>query len=255
MGKSNAKPQKVCGYAAQHPAHVWNRYSPATGIERSFWCAGVAQETKHVHVWEGSPIRTADGDLKDGVVECSCGMSKWLTDGRSEVRFPQADPITRLMALRDKVNAHGPDSLSEEDRAELNALAAALVAALKPLQDALRALGEQVEMAMTSFLDSIDSETMTELARLAQIIGEKPDTPETDTVDLVDSNGSVLDTLVIAHPPISATDLRSDEDQNRSFVDLSIIESGPGPADISVNFAHGFDSERARYHRSSRGLI
>ena len=244
MGKSNAKKQKHCGYIKPHLAHTYDRerQSPQPGAVRSYerrlWCPGVATakaEATHKHVWESDrdlPVmRGEDGKpyvlfspydenpTWEGALSCSCGMSKWLKDGRYKpkkiARFPQVDGLERIMALREKLDAGGPDALDDDDKAELQAIAEDIIRTLQPLMEQLQKMGEMIVKMIQSFLDSLSPETVAYLAELGKSIGEKPD--HIDTIELRDSmTGEVMSTEVLTPSPISAvpaTAIVSDEDQ------------------------------------------
>ena len=225
MGKSNAKKSKPCGYIKPHPAHVYEHQSSMPyGHREKRWCGGIGMEqqqrTTHVHVWdrpgelifkpqhESVKFMLADpgfeGDLWQGPFECSCGKSVWLTDGVRKrdlpERFPKADIMDRIMALKGKL-ASGKE-LDDRDKEELQAMADALIAAMQPLIEAFGKMVEQVGEYLQAFFDSISPETWAQLSELAKAYGEKPD--EVATVELVDFEGSVIDTVMVTAAPASA---------------------------------------------------
>lgn len=217
------KKSKPCGYIKPHKEHVWEEQSPQPNVphRRKHFCKGIAQEEqKHVHIWDAAkgPIYH-EAVLKEnaspwqGPFQCSCGMSRWLVDGKVEVRFPIGEPMERIMALRAKL-ARGKEEWTDEDQAELERIGEALVEALQPLIDALQKIGEQMASYMQSFFDRIDPATLALMAELGKSVGEKPDAVE--TVDLVTADGTVVDTQIVSYDPIAAvpaTALLSDEDQ------------------------------------------
>ena len=263
MGKSNAKKQRQCGYIKPHLAHIYDRerQPPQPGAVRSYerrlWCPGVATataEAAHKHVWENDrdmPVmRGEDGKpyilfspydenpLWEGPLSCSCGKSKFLKEGRYKpketVRFPRADPLERIMALREKLDTGGPEAIDEEDKAELEAIAADIIRILKPLMDQLHKMADMIVKMIQSFLGSLSPETVAYLAELGKSIGEKPDS--VDTIELRDSmTGEVIATQLITPEPVHAapaTAILSDDEQNKTIEELS--EQITGPAAISV---------------------
>lgn len=211
------KKQKHCSYIKPHAPHVWTRANDEFTDAKTVWCPGVAQATedRHVHIWdEVSPIYREDlskefNDLWNGPFECPCGQSAWLKDGvkkrliKTEVRFPAADVMERTMALKAKLDRG--DEFTEEDKAELQAIADALVEAFKPLVAAFQKMAEQVVEYIASFLDRLDPETVRELHRLAQTYGEPAEAP-VETIELRDAmTGEIIAEHVIGHDPIAAT--------------------------------------------------
>lgn len=206
-----------CSNPKAHQSHVWSQEA------KKVWCPGV-EEKAHVHDWERGLISetretefTLETALSNGPHECSCGMSVWLTNGRRKrdlpARFPHADALERIMALRARL-ANEKEKWSPEDQAEFEAIGEALVAAYAPLVEAFQKMAEQVVAYMQSFFDKIDPEQLAKLAELAKAHGEKPD--EVNTIDLVDAYGTVVETVVITPPPVSAVEamsLTEDEDQ------------------------------------------
>lgn len=242
MGKSNAKKQKHCGYIKPHTAHTYDRehQSPQPGATRSYerrlWCPGVATataETAHKHVWESDQdmpvMRGEDGKpyilfspydenpTWEGTLSCSCGMSKWLKDGRYKpkktARFPQVDPMDRIMALKEKLDAGGPDTLDDDDKAELQAIADALVAAFEPLVKAFSDLAKTVGSYIQAFLDQTDPKTIALMVEMTKAYsGETPDA--VDTVTLYGDDG-FIDEIVVSggYSPRPAVGIVSDEEQ------------------------------------------
>lgn len=217
MGKSNAKKSKPCGYIKPHPAHVYEHQSPMPyGHREKRWCGGIGmeQQQQHRHTWEtveGPIYREGTGSnvlegatLWTGPFECPCGKSVWLTDGVRKrdlpERFPKADIMDRIMALKGKL-ASGKE-LDDRDKEELQAMADALIAAMQPLIEAFGKMVAQVGEYLQAFFDSISPETWAQLSELAKAYGEKPD--EVATVELVDFEGSVIDTVVVSAAPASA---------------------------------------------------
>lgn len=207
MGKSNAKKTRACGYIKPHPSHVWTdthkvaeikdgRKTGATLEEsRSVFCLGISQGPigdPHKHIWEhGLPIR-AEGvsaldenpALYNGAFECPCGATAWLKDGVKArdvkggdpvLRFPKAEHMTRLRELKAKLDAGGEGSLTEEDKAELQALAQALITALQPLVAAFQTMVEAALIVLKDFFDHIDMEELKRISRLVDAYGEKPE--------------------------------------------------------------------------------
>lgn len=222
-GKGSERKQKHCGYNRPHQPHVYSgekeREQGKSGA-RKFWCPGRASASgdHHVHAWDvGQPVvNLQTNELWNGPFECVCGASKWLKDGiAGPDRFPHGDPLERIMALKDKVDTYGPDSLDEDDKAELAAIADEIVRILQPLMDQLLKIGEMIAQMIQSFLDSLSPETVAYLAELGKSIGEKPDA--VDTIELRDSmTGEVIATELLTPSPIAAvptTALLSDEDQ------------------------------------------
>jgi len=219
-GKKKVQP---CGYQRPHPQHVHD----------GKFCKGMPMPKTgphHRHAWEvGFPVmRRNDGVVAglgepgspwQGPFECQCGQSAWLVDGRHartirrEDRFPIADPMTRIMALKAKVDSG--QELDEVDKAELEALADALIEAFKPMVEALRKLAEQAAEYIVAFLDKIDWVKMAELVEVSKAYGEKPDAVETVTlmgdgmepIEVVVSGGESVPAT--AHV---ATQIASDED-------------------------------------------
>lgn len=199
------KRQKHCAYVKPHPSHTWK-----TLKHEGVWCPGTAQtaENQHTHIWDAGVVKVGkmDDDLEDlvpvnGAVECPCGKSAWLKDGRKvrslapkEARFPQADAYDRTMTLKTKLDKSGPEALSEDDKAELKAIADALVVAFEPMVKAFQKMAEQVMEYLQSFMDRLDPETVRELHRLAQAYGEPTERPA-ETIELRDA----LTGEVIAH--------------------------------------------------------
>jgi len=219
---AHKKPQKHCNYIKPHPAHVWPADADARGVPK-LWCTGTAVDPSrgpHVHVWDqtGPVMRTTEETyakvtvLWQGVCECPCGQSAWLKDGRSkravkakEVRFPKADAYERTLALKAKLDRDGPDAMSEEDKAELQEIADALIEAFTPLVQAFQKMAEQVMEYLMAFLDRLDPETVREMHRLAQTYGEHADSP-VDTIELRDAEtGKVIAEHIIGYDPIPST--------------------------------------------------
>lgn len=212
---ASKKPKKACPTAKPHQQHVWS------GEVLKFFCPGV-KSAEHVHVWDaasGPIMREREIDAPglmevvsepwNGPIECPCGLAAWLTNGvkkrlvKTEVRFPNADVMERTLALKSKLDRG--DELSEEDKAEFEAIAAALVEAFKPLVEAFQKMAEQVIEFLATFLDRLDPETVRELHRLAQTYGEHTDSPP-ETIELRDVvTGEVIAEHIIGHDPISAT--------------------------------------------------
>ena len=233
MGKSNGKKLKHCGYIKPHSAHTWRDEKTAmaalTGAlppRFTLWCPGTAQASAepsvHRHMWEvaDGPIYRvldtisvpAERELWNGPVECACGKSVWLKDGvrESVQRFPGADPMERILSLRAKVDRDGIEALSDEDRAELEAIGQALIVALKPLADAMAKIVEGMAKMVQNFLDALPSPLVAELAEAAKVVGEKPD--EVNTISLVNADGEVYKEVVLTPSPVRAVDLEIRED-------------------------------------------
>ncbi len=223
------KKSKACGYIKPHPSHIWK------GEVLKFFCQGVAQRDgfEHEHIWDNSaqgrtmPIMVNadvtpprpyilysprdDSELWQGPVECPCGQSAWLTDGRKvrdlppkEPRFPQVDVLDRIRALKAKLDKGGSDSLTEEDKAELKEIADAIVSAFQPLMESFQKMAEQLMEYLTAFLDSLDPDTVREMHRMAQVYGEHAETPA-GTIELRDAaTGEVIAEQVLGYDPIAA---------------------------------------------------
>ncbi len=254
-GKGSERKQRHCGYNRPHQPHVYsgekNKDQGEAGA-RKYWCPGRevvadASTAPHRHVWESDrdmPVmRGEDGKpyvlfspydenpTWEGPLECRCGKSKWLTKGRYKpketVRFPHADALERITALKAKLDSGGPEALDEQDKAELEAIAADIIRVLQPLMDQLQKMGEMIVKMIQSFLDSLSQETVAYLAELGKSIGEKPD--HVDTIELYEE-GTLIATHVLTPTPApaaSATAILSDEDQMLS-------EPITSPAEISV---------------------
>ena len=242
MGKSNAKKQKHCGYIKPHVAHTYDRehQSPQPGAARSYerklWCPGVATataEAAHKHVWKSDrdmPVmRGEDGKpyipfspydenpLWEGPLSCSCGKSKFLKDGRYKpketVRFPRADLLERIMALKAKLDAGGLEAIDDDDKAELQAIADALVAAFEPLVKAFSDLAKTVGSYIQTFLDQTDPKTIALMVEMTKAYsGETPDA--VDTVMLYGDDG-FIDEIVVSggYSSRPAVGIVSDEEQ------------------------------------------
>ncbi|QGH74033.1 hypothetical protein SEA_HIDDENLEAF_83 [Microbacterium phage Hiddenleaf] len=228
------KPLKACSYVLPHPQHVWT--NNPTDKEEKFFCKGIA-EPAHVHIWDNPknmPVMRApdgkayvlfspydeDGEYWQGPLECSCGASAWLKDGRkkrdlkTEDRFPKADSFERITVLKAKLDRG--EEFTDEDKAELEAIAAALMEALKPILAAFEKMYEQMAEFITSFLDKIDPVLMAQLIEMSKAHGEKPDRVE--TVELMGSDGRVIAEHIVSYDPISAnqhaaTDIVEDAEQ------------------------------------------
>lgn len=198
MGKSNAKRVAQCETTTPHQQHVWIQDYQDGGRINKFFCRGV-EAPEHVHVWDAIPdgqvIATKGGFGGEGAApwngafECPCGKTAWLKDGVHKrdvksgdpvLRFPQAEHMTRLRELKEKLDAGGEEALTEEDKAELQALATALIEALQPLAAAFQAMAESAVAVMADFMDSIDKDTLETLARVAKAYGEKVDAAPVD---------------------------------------------------------------------------
>lgn len=212
MGKSNAKKMRACNYIKPHPSHTWPKNADARGSEK-FFCMGIAQGPieEHKHIWEhGLPIRAEgasaldpDPALYNGAFECPCGKTAWLKDGvrvrdvkggDPVLRFPKAEHMTRLLALKEKLDAGGEEALTEEDKAELQALATALIEALQPLVAAFQTMVEAALIVLADFIDHIDKEELKRISRLVDAYGEKP---EAEPVDV----------QVVGYRPLTAREL------------------------------------------------
>lgn len=239
-GKGSERKQRHCGYNRPHQPHVYSgekeREQGKAGA-RKYWCPGRAEataEAAHKHLWEFGPVfkdngPDAPGDLFNGPFECSCGKSVWLKDGvlESAQRFPHADALERITALKAKLDSGGPEALDEQDKAELEAIAADIIRVLQPLMDQMQKMGEMIVKMIQSFLDSLSQETVAYLAELGKSIGEKPD--HVDTIELYEE-GTLIATHVLTPTPAPAapaTAILSDEDQMLS-------EPITSPAEISV---------------------
>lgn len=221
------KKTQTCGYIKPHPSHVWRNNKDGEPLDAApkRFCPGVAQKSvnAHVHVWDAAngPIMRereidAPGLLEvvsepwSGPIECPCGLAAWLHDGvkkrdlpPKEVRFPHAEIMDRILALKSKLDRG--EEMSEEDKAEFEAIAAALVEAFKPLVEAFQKMAEQVIEFLATFLDRLDPETVRELHRLAQTYGEHTEAP-VETIELRDSKtGEVIAEHIIGHDPIAAS--------------------------------------------------
>ncbi|QLF84404.1 hypothetical protein SEA_KARATE_81 [Microbacterium phage Karate] len=248
---AHKKPLKACSYVLPHPQHVWT--NNPTDKEEKFFCKGVAtpeelipaepkngdvvfaapgSKIEHVHAWDAEPdkiiVRTGGfgGAVPwQGPFECSCGKSRWLKDGRAtEERFPVADSYDRVMFLKAKLDRG--EEFTAEDKAELEAIAAALMEALAPLIVAFEKMYEQMAEFITSFLDKIDPVLMAQLIEMSKAHGEKPDRVE--TVELMGSDGQVIAEHIVSYDPISAnqhaaTDIVEDSEQR-------LVEPEPFPA-------------------------
>ncbi|UAJ16176.1 hypothetical protein SEA_TINYMINY_86 [Microbacterium phage TinyMiny] len=191
------KKQRSCNYIKPHESHTWRRESG-----QAVWCPGVVSK-EHVHMWDNGAHMPIMRDLSDGhayvlhsryddegeywqgAFECPCGKSAFLKNGRKMriikpgapvERFPNADHLTRLRELKEKLDAGGEEALTEEDKAELQALATALIEALQPLVAAFTAMAEAALAVMADFMDHIDKAELERLSRLAQAFGEKVET-------------------------------------------------------------------------------
>ncbi|UVF61414.1 hypothetical protein SEA_SPARCETUS_85 [Microbacterium phage Sparcetus] len=182
------KKQRSCNYIKPHESHTWRRESG-----QAVWCPGVVSQ-EHVHIWDreyniregwDDENKRGTGDLVNGAFECTCGKSAFLKDGRKMrvikpgapvERFPNADHLTRLRELKEKLDAGGEEALTEEDKEELQALATALIEALQPLVAAFTAMAEAALSVMADFMDHIDKAELERLSRLAQAFGEKVET-------------------------------------------------------------------------------
>lgn len=182
------KKQRSCNYIKPHESHTWRRESG-----QAVWCPGVVSR-EHVHIWDreynvregwDDENKRGTGDLVNGAFECTCGKSAFLKNGRKMriikpgapvERFPNADHLTRLRELKEKLDAGGEEALTEEDKAELQALATALIEALQPLVAAFTAMAEAALAVMADFMDHIDKAELERLSRLAQAFGEKVET-------------------------------------------------------------------------------
>ena len=222
-GKGSERKQRHCGYNRPHTAHVYSgdrTKEQGEGGARKYWCPGRAEataEAAHKHIWESDrdmPVmRGEDGKpyilfspydenpTWEGPLSCSCGMSKFLKDGRyykprEVARFPHADALERIMALKEKLDAGGPEALDEEDKAELEAIAADIIRILQPLMEQLQKFADMIVKMIHSFLDSLSPETVAYLAELGKSIGEK-----TDSVDTIEPvHASSLNTGPVALP-------------------------------------------------------
>lgn len=208
------KPIRKCLTRTEHKPHVWRSevQSPQPGAvrhEEKLWCPGVNATTEdHVHQWDkGVRIMepTQPSVPRTGPFTCTCGMSRWLFNGvvKRELaeRFPHADAYDRILALRAKL-ARGKEEWNAADQAEFEAIGEALVAAFKPLVEAMQKMGEQVVEYMQAFFDRIDPAMLAQLAELAKAHGEKPD--EVNTVCIVGLDGKVERELLITPPPVAA---------------------------------------------------
>ena len=250
-GKGSERKQRHCGYNRPHTAHVYSgdkTKEQSEGGARKYWCPGRAEataEAAHKHVWESDrdmPVmRGEDGKpyilfspydenpTWEGPLSCSCGKSKLLKDGRYKpkeaVRFPRADALERIMALKEKLDAGGPEALDEEDKAELEAIAADIIRTLQPLMEQLQKFADVIVKMIQSFLDSLSPETMAYLVALGKSIGEKP--VSVDTIELRDSmTGEVIATQLITPEPVHAASL------NTGLVALpsNVVHIEPGQA-------------------------
>lgn len=225
MGKSNAKKTRACGYIKPHPSHVWTDTHKVAEIKngrktgeileesRQVFCLGIAQGPieEHKHIWEhGLPIRAdvlqidpMNPILFNGAFECPCGKTAWLKDGvkvrdikggDTVIRFPNKDHMTRLQELKAKLDEGGEEALTEEDKAELQALATALIEALQPLVAAFQTMVEAALIVLADFIDHIDKEELERISRLVDAYGEKP---EAEPVDV----------QVVGYRPLTAREL------------------------------------------------
>lgn len=213
MGKSNAKPVEKCPNTGAHRSHVWSN-PDVLGDARPGRLRCPGRAVAHRHEWdlEYPVLQRLDGKRTTlgetgfpwrGPFECRCGMSRWLQDGRAgETRFPNADPLLRIMALSERVKVEGGSALSEEDTAEIQAIADMLIEALRPLIAELQRMAHMALKVVATFLDSLPPEVVAHLVELGKAFGEKPDA--VDTISLVDGNGTVIDTRVISPTPVSA---------------------------------------------------
>jgi hypothetical protein len=215
------KRQKHCMHIKPHKAHTWEhvKQSPIPGAVRTHekvYCPGVGQH--HVHVWDANsyPImRRPDGKVAalgeagvpvTGPFECVCGASAWLHDGYkkrdiSGERFPLADPMERILALKAKLAAG--KELDEADKKELNEIADALIEAFKPIAEALAKLAVQVGEYITAFLDRVDFVKIAEMVELSKAYGEKPDAVE--TVTLMGDNMEPVEIVVAGAEAVPAS--------------------------------------------------
>lgn len=224
MGKSNAKPTIKCPSSIRHKPHTYTaeiaqtedgvRVSDFTPVRA--WCPGEG----HVHAWEreegSQPILRSQRTMKqaglgeqgvpwNGPFECSCGMSKWLSDGKvkgTTDRFPDVDPMQRIMDIKWRLEAGA--ELDEDDREEIRLISEALIKAFEPLIEAFTKMFEMVAAALTAFIDDLPPEVKAQMSELLKAYGEKPDNIE--TVDLVTDAGDTMATIVIGHEPMSAKD-------------------------------------------------
>lgn len=253
-GKGSERKQRHCGYNRPHQPHVYSgekeREQGKAGA-RKYWCPGRAEaaaEAAHKHLWEFGPVfkdngPDAPGDLANGPFECSCGKSVWLKDGvlESAQRFPHADALERIMALKAKLDSGGPDALDDADKAELQAIADDIVRILTPLMEQLQKMGEMIVKMIQSFLDSLSPETVAYLAELGKSIGEKPD--HVDTIELRDSmTGEVMSTELLTPAPISAVPataiVADDEHLAVEYVSEPTTGTVPITTDIPSNVVH-----------------
>jgi hypothetical protein len=231
---------KHCMHIKPHKAHTWDhvKQSPQPGAVRTVekvWCQGIGNH--HVHVWDANSyplMRRPDGKVAalgepgvpwTGPFECQCGASAWLTGGYkkrdmvTEERFPIGDPLVRIMALKAKLDAG--HELSDDDQKELSDLADALIAAFRPIAEALAKLAVQVGEYITAFLDRIDYVKIAELLELSKTYGERPDAVETVTLmgdnlepqEFVVHGGSPMAAREAVSLNTGATAIVSDEDQ------------------------------------------
>ncbi|UYL85375.1 hypothetical protein SEA_HAGER_82 [Microbacterium phage Hager] len=246
------KPTKACSYVLPHPQHVWT--NNPTDKEEKFFCKGIAAP-EHVHIWDRNPkmpiMRAPDGTAyvlfspydEDGVVwngpcECECGASAWLHDGRKKRslktvdRFPKADTLERITALKAKLD-RGED-LTDEDKAELEAIGNALMEALRPLIAAFEKMYEQMAEYITAFLDQVDPVLMAQLIEMSKAHGEKPDAVQ--TVEVRGSDGELIAEHIVSYDPISAnhhaaTEIVEDSEQR-------LVEPEPFPASDGEMVGH-----------------
>lgn len=212
--------QKQCGHSERHIPHVWTSevQSVQPGAVRhleKFWCPG-REEPAHVHDWQSEP------NLPDGPAHCACGKSVWVSKGKpvrklkQVVRFPQADPMERILALRAKLSRN-VDKWSPEDQAEIEAIGAALIETIKPLTEALVKVAEAVTAHLKAFFDALPPELIAQLAEAAKAMGEKPDAVE--TIDIYES-GQIVDTVVVSHDPVSAFNAANQIQQQQNGVQI-----------------------------------
>ena len=189
----------------------------------------------HEHIWDRAErldmpivydptasVKTAyilfspyDEDALDwqGSLECSCGKSTWLTDGRlaghvtaeptAEVGADEVpddltstDVLAWLGELRAKLESG--EEPTEDEKLRFNAVGAALAAAIEPLIEALKGMWEGVGQYIMAFIDLIPPAEREVLLKLSEAFDPAP------TIEL---RAGLNDDVV-------ATRIVSDEDQS-----------------------------------------
>ena len=158
----------------------------------------------HVHIWDvNPPVHRDRTDLLDGhgevvgaifeelwngPLECSCGMSRWMTDGLAgpqpePVEEPH-DPVIRLMEYKAKMDAG--EELTEEEIADLRAIGESIAAALKPLWEALMKMVDDVVKALTPFIELFSQDQAQLITAVTEASEQHIPPTATGAIDIVD---------------------------------------------------------------------